>query len=176
MKKLSAALAVAALTLFGLLATSTAAEAYPQQTFTVHVNHQTVLSGSTLVVHGKSDPACFWTFTFNGSTQTATGKVVTVRFKVPKVQRKETIDLDVSCEQVAPSGGGQSVAVRTQTFTKDIPITILPVGTQASGQAAAGTMPNTGGPNVGLLAGGGALVVGGGAAIALGLRRRRTAA
>lgn len=176
MKKLSAAIAVVALALLGLVATSTAAEAYPQSGFSVRLNHQTILEGSTLVVNGSADPACIWTFTFNGTTKTVTGKHVTVRFKAPKVDRKTTFTLTVTCDQVTPSGGGQSAAVRTQTFTKQIPITVLPRGAQASGQAAAGTMPNTGGPSVGLLAGGGALVLGGAAAIALSMRRRRSAA
>ncbi|HEU4567922.1 MAG TPA: LPXTG cell wall anchor domain-containing protein [Marmoricola sp.] len=174
-------MAAFALALVGVSATGTAAEAYPQTQPRVHLNHQTVIEGSTLVIHADAVPGCTpWTFTFNGVTRTVNGKHVTVRFKVPKVDRKTTYDLTWSCNQVgAQGGGGTSIAVRTQLFGPyTVAVTVLPRGAQA----AAGTpsngsaLPNTGGPNVGLLAAGGVLVLGGAAAMGVGLRRRRVTA
>jgi LPXTG-motif cell wall-anchored protein len=180
MKKLAVLLLACALGVLAVFATGTAAEAYPQRQPTVHVNHQTILSGSTLVVHADAVPGCEpWTFTFNGQTRTVSGEHVTVRFKVPKVERKTVIDLTWSCNQVGSSGqGGTSVAVHTKLFGPNtVPITVVPASSQAAAQTAAGSaLPNTGGPDAGLLAAGGALVLGGGAAIMLGMRRRRTAA
>lgn len=177
MKKLQAVLAAFALAVLGTGLTATAAQAYPQTQPTVHVNHQAILEGSTLVVRATSPSTCAWTFTFNGASRTSTGTRVVVRFTAPKVDRKTTYDLDWTCVEVTPSGGGQSVAVHTQTYHNTIPITVLPRGTQAGAHASTGgALPNTGGPNAALLAGGGALVLGGGVAIAASLRRRRTAA
>ena len=179
MKKLAAVLAAFALAALGVFATSTAANAYPGTSPQIHVNHQTIVEGSTLVVHGDAVPGCDpWTFTFNGQTQTATGEHVTVRFKVPKVDRKTTYTLSYTCNQVVPSATmGQSVAVRDQVFHGSIKITVVPREAQGAGPANAGSaLPNTGGPNLGLLTAGGALVLAGGAAIGIGLRRRHVSA
>ena len=179
MKKLAAIIAAFALAALGVFATGTAAEAYPQKQPTVHVNHQTILEGSTLVVHGDAVPGCDpWTFTFNGQVREVSGEHVTVRFKVPKVDRKTTYTLTWSCTQTSQSATiGHSIAVRTQEFTGKVKITVVPREAQGAGHANNGSaLPNTGGPNVGLLTAGGLLVLGGGAAIGLGLRRRRVTA
>ncbi len=178
MKKLAAMIGVFALAAFGLVATGTAAEAYPQQGFTVHVVAQTVHSGAVVSAYARSfNEPCAWTARFAGQTDAGTGKTFRMRFTAPTVHRPTTVPLRVSCVSANPSGGGTSVAVRTQTFTKTIDIRVLPRETHGAGHATSGSaLPNTGGPDVGLLAGGGALVLGGGAAIALGVRRRRVSA
>ncbi|HET8603190.1 MAG TPA: LPXTG cell wall anchor domain-containing protein [Marmoricola sp.] len=177
MKKLQAVLAACALAVLGTGLTATAAQAYPQTQPTVHVSNQTVVEGSTFAVRATSPQTCAWTFTFAGTTKTSTGKRTVVRFQAPSVQHRTVYDLDWTCVEVAPSGGGQSVAVHTQTYHNRVPITVVPQGTQAGAQATTGgALPNTGGPDVALLAGGGALVLVGGVAVAASLRRRRTAA
>lgn len=176
MKKLTALMAAIALAALGLLATATAANAYPQSTFSLRVNDTVVHSGQPVVAHALSDTPCAWAARFAGQARAGSGKNFTARFTAPTVTRPKTFALRVSCVTASPSGGGTSVAVRTQTFTRSVDIRVLPAG-QAAGQTHAGAaLPNTGGPNVGLLGLGGALVVGGGLALTAGLRRRRSAA
>lgn len=179
MKKLAAVLAAAALAFFGLVATGTAAEAYPQQTFALHVNATVVRGGQPVVANARSSNPCLWSATFARQSRHASGKAFTARFTAPRVTTPTTFPLTVSCDKVIPSGGGASVAVRSAVAaSKTVDIKVLPrvVGNQGAGQAASGALPNTGGPSAGLLAGGAVLVLCGGAAIAVSVRRRRSAA
>jgi uncharacterized protein (DUF58 family) len=179
MKKLSALLATCALVMLGLVAVGSPAQAYPQQGFTVSIVAQTVHSGAVVSAYARSQNPCAWSASFAGQSDAATGKQFHMQFTAPQVHRPTTVPLRVSCVTATPGGGGTSVAVHTQTYHRTINVRVLPAtaAAQAGSQASAGgAMPNTGGPNLGLLAAGGVLVLGGGAAITAGMRRRRTTA
>lgn len=177
MKKLAAVVAACALALLGLVSVGGPAQAYPQEGFTVHLVAKTVHSGATVSAVARSFNACAWTGRFAGQTEADAGKTFRMSFTAPTVHHPTNVPLHVSCVTANPSGGGTSVAVRTQRFSKTVDVRVLPRGSQGAGHPSNGSaLPNTGGPNMSLLATGGALVLGGAAAIGIGMRRRRATA
>lgn len=150
-----------------VLGTAPAASAYPELTCSISVDPQTVNSGGTFTVTGKSqvadngkatDSSVTWTFEFNGVTKKRTGATVSAKFTAPEVSKTRKITL--SARSTSSAG----------TCDRDVVVTVL--GAQVAGPPpGGGLLPNTGGPMFWLLVGALALLlVGGGTVVAT--RRR----
>jgi LPXTG-motif cell wall-anchored protein len=176
MQKLAAVIAAFALAALGVIASATAAEAYPAPGVVIHVNHTTVVSGKVIVINAHANSSCSWSATLFGETKTGEGTHFHAKFTAPTVQHKTSYTLDVTCDtgngQVA-GHAGQALMPVGEVVTRHITITVLPVGSAGAAHASSGSaLPNTGGPNAALLGGAGALILVGGATALFAVRRR----
>ena len=137
--------------------------------FNASADKKVVTGGKSVGVSATANVDCAWTVTWNGETRrgkTAAGVPFTATFTAPQVSKRTVINAKVSCAYDvascdALSGGGRVGSV----WNKSIPITVLPSSQGAPAAAAAGDLPNTGGPSWYLLAGGLLLVLAGAGAV-----------
>lgn len=172
MRKTLVALAAAVAGLIVAFA-PTAANAYPDPVITGTSGNAAdgvVAPGEAFTLNGSFDGVdCNpWNATFLGSV-IGTGSGTTFSVSATAPTEPGTYPLSISCKYddgtIAPASFNPGAVVQTTTLTFQIR-----VGTGSGSNAA---LPATGGPNVALLAAGGALLVAGGAVVAV---RRRTAA
>lgn len=190
MNKLSSIGALTFATLVGGLAVLgifSPAQAYPERTIDVTVSSQTVASGSSFSATARSEGVvCDWTLTFDATVRTgssSTARPFVTRFTAPVVEHDKKVPLRATCRY--------DDAGRTQTWHRTIVITVVAPSTavdaprsEAGGgpkaQAAAlgsrgSDLPNTGGPNMLILAGGLALLLSGATAVTVARRRAEEA-
>ena len=190
MNKLSSIGAVTFAALVGglaVLGVFSPAQAYPEATIDVTVSSQTVDSGASFSATARSEGVvCAWTLAFDATVRTgssSTARPFVTTFTAPVVEHDKKVPLRATCRY---DDGG-----RTQTWHRTIVITVVaprtavsPPRTQAGGgpkaQAAAlaprgSDLPNAGGPNALILAGGLALLLSGATAVAVARRRAEEA-
>lgn len=143
------------------------AQAYPEVTFTAEVSKDRVAPGESFTATSTATVECAWQQEWNGTTHTGAGDELTSSFTAPEVDRKTVIPVELRCEYVPSSPGAE----RT-TWTRSIDVTVVPEGRIAPA-AAAGAMPDTGGPHVSFLFVGLVLLLSG--AVAVRVARGRAA-
>jgi len=176
MKKLGLTALAALAAMFALVFAGGAAQAYPDNTLTIHVSATTVTSGHSFTFSASAPASCSWTASFNGDTKHGSGKSFSGSFTTPSVTKKTVINLTITCDtgNARVSGhAGNALAIHTAVTTRSIPITVVPKGGNNSSN---GGLPNTGGPSMMILLGGLVLVVAGGGAIAYGRKRTNATA
>jgi len=180
MRKTLVALAAAVAGLIVAFA-PTAANAYPDPVLTNlggSAADGVVAPGETATLTGAFDGVdCNpWTATFLGETiGTGTGTTFSVSFTAPTTPG--TYPLTFTCKYedgtpTAPISFNPGAVEQTRTLTFQIQVPGA-AGNGSGSNASNGVLPSTGGPNVAILAAGGALLVAGGAVVAV---RRRQAA
>ena len=163
---------------FAVVAVAPSAQAYPEPVFQISVNHQVMVGGVPFIGHAKANVACHdWTLTFLDQTASGTGKTFDHTFSTPAVTTKKIYPMHAVCQYTMAAGSaGSALKVAAQTWTGDIPITLLPKGASAAAPVShasgggGGLLPGTGGPSFWVLLAGLVLVLGGTTAI---VRSRR---
>lgn len=148
-------LLVALVSLGGLVALAPSASAYPAPVFDVSVNHQVLVGGNPFTATATASVTCNgWTLTFLDQSASANGTKYVHTFSTPVVQKKTVYNLHATCSYTAVSGrAGAALMPVAQTWTGDIPITLLPKGSSGGGSGSNGggsdhngVLPGTGGP------------------------------
>lgn len=172
MKKLVAALGVAALLSLGYVGASSAqaADSYPDQPLTITMN-ATVISGSKFKVSAKVADGYKYTFKYQGKSKTFSGGTGSATFTAPTVTKSTRTMMSVTGETgSAPVASSLSnLAVPMASFgpvTQNI--------TVSPDNGSGGALPDTGaGSNtVPLVLVGGALLLAGGGAVLIARRRQ----
>lgn len=185
MRKTLVALAAAVAGLIVAFA-PTAANAYPDPVITNTSGNAAdgvVAPGEAFTLSGSFDGVdCkTWTATFTGgplNPNSGSGTTFSISGTAPATPGAYSIsiicDYDDGQPGVAPVAfnPGQIPQQRTLTFQLQVAVPGA-AGNGSGSNASNGVLPSTGGPNVAILAAGGALLVAGGAVVAV---RRRTAA
>jgi hypothetical protein len=148
------ALLVALVSLGGLVAMAPSASAYPAPVFDLSVDHQVLVGGNPVTATATASVTCHgWTLTFLDQSASANGTKFVHKFSTPVVQKKTVYNLRATCSYTAVSGrAGAAVMPVAQTWKGEIPITLLPKGSNGgSGSNGGGTdhngvLPGTGGP------------------------------
>lgn len=207
MFKLKLAVVAAAASLVALTAGSAAYAAYEDPVVTIDLNTIDVGSGDGVVLGGTdvagtvtSTVPCDWRATFNGNARNGNGLSFSFSFDTPKVTKKTTFPLTVSCTYDDGNTGPASAAIsdpsavtnalyvpgtaavvpaalQTVTRTVDVVVVATLDGADSSDNASdSGALPNTGGPNVLLIGAGAALLVVGAGAVFVARRKSDQAA
>jgi hypothetical protein len=199
MKKLTSFGAVGFAALIAMLAMvgfQSPAQAYPDASIDLSVDHQTVYSGESFTATARSDVRCEWTLEWGHQkrhSESSSGQDFVTSFRAGNVKTTTHIPLKGTCAYDA--GDGQQA--QPSTWTRTIDITVEPRsaevsapgngengnGAQAGGAQAAGAntgaagsdLPGTGGPNRLFLAGGLLLVISGATAVTVARRRAEQA-
>ena len=173
MKKLTS-LGVAAfaalIAVLAILGSQSPAQAYPDVQINLEVNRQLLYGGQTFTATASSEGAtCSWTLEWNGDSREKadTLKFVTT-YTAPQVSKVTKIPLHGTCVYTAPSSRGAAAWQRT------IMITVLPPSSAVSPPGSS-DLPNTGGPDWRVLAGGLLLLVSGAVAVTIARRRAEEA-
>ncbi|WP_310962230.1 LPXTG cell wall anchor domain-containing protein [Nocardioides terrisoli] len=180
MKKIFGPLLAALVSAFALLLVAPSAQAYPELQLHISVSSHSVTSGATIDFSATSAVSCKWTATFAGETQTGNGKSFSGSFQAPSVTKTTVFTLTISCDTGSTPVAGRAIAghagnavmVPKDVVTRSVKIVVHPSG-QGAATNSGGGLPNTGGPNLGILGGGLALLVAG-AGTVLYTRRRTT--
>lgn len=152
------------------------AQAYPEVMFEAEVSDEVVVSGQTFTAHSSANVECEWTHKWRGKPQGATGTEFTSTWTAPRVQRETVIPLRFTCRYDAEAAAEPTRAsARDATWERTINVTVLPAeanrvafddgNAERDQENVAGTMPNTGGPNVLFLVAGLLLLVAGAVAV-----------
>lgn len=192
----SAIVAAAASSIVLMSAAAATAASYEDPAFQLTV-HNPILTGGH-AIRGSVDAdqlQCDFTVTFRGQTLTHTGAHFDFSFATPEVTRKTQSQVVSTCAYDDGNTNGAltrstgSTAVRPavyvssanavlpvviQTLTHRATVTLLPEGD--GGAVSSDALPDTGGPNQGILMLGGALVAFGSAAALVSRRKREQAA
>lgn len=192
MLKLKLLIAGVAASAFGVMSADVAqAASYDDPAFKLTIDNPVVVGGND--IHGNVDSdelQCEFTVTFRGQSQTQSGTDFNFTFPTPVVNSKKKVKVTATCDyddgnvsfgRADQSGGvrpaiyfastSSTLQAATQTLTRQATVTLLPEG---GGGTTGGALPDTGGPDLGLIAAGGAFLVLGVAAVAA-TRRKRTA-
>jgi hypothetical protein len=183
MKKLTSlgATAFAALlTVLAIVGWAAPAQAYPEAQFKLKVSRSVLYEGQNFTATAVGNVHCDWTLEWNGVNRTAT-RVPTDDFNptytAPPVSKVTKIPLTGTCAFDAdenPVEPNFRAAVTPTNWSRTIVITVLPRSAAVSPPGGS-NLPNTGGPDWRVLAGGLVLLVSGAAAVTVARRRAEEA-
>jgi hypothetical protein len=149
---------------------STPAQAYPEVQIFLEVDRQQLYGGEKFTATASSEGAtCTWTLEWNGDAREsdATFEFATT-YTAPDVTEITRIPLSGTCVYTAPSARGAA------TWQRTIMITVLPPSS-AVAPPVGSNLPNAGGPDRIILAGGAVLLMAGASAVFVARRRAEEA-
>jgi LPXTG-motif cell wall-anchored protein len=184
---------IAALAMVGF---QSPAQAYPEASIDLRVDHQTVYSGESFTATASSDVRCEWVLEWDHQKRRAassSGHDFVTSFRARHVKTTTHVPLHGTCTYDA----GDTSNAQPSTWERTIDITVEPKsaqvsppghddhghGAQVAGPQAAGAhtgvagsdLPATGGPNRLFLVGGLVLVISGATAVTIARRRAEEA-
>jgi LPXTG-motif cell wall-anchored protein len=179
MKKLTSLGVAAFAALVAVLAfvgSQTPAQAYPDVQVSLEVDRTVLYGGQDFTATAQADVSCDWSLEWNGDARVAQ-RDPNVEFRTtytaPGVTKVTKIPLTGTCVYDADQGS-QPADRRATTWQRSIMITVLPPSSAVSPPVGS-DLPNTGGPNLLVLAGGIALLLSGAAAVTIARRRAEEA-
>ena len=178
MKKLASLGALAVTLLIAVLAilgATSPAQAYPEVTIDLKVDRSVLYEGQHFTATASSTgTTCQWTVEWNGDSRngtSTTGDPFNTTYTAPAVDKVTKIPLHGTCVYTAPS---TPTARSSAVWTRTIMITVLPRNVAASPPGGS-DLPNTGGPDWRVLAGGLVLLLSGATAVIVARRRAEEA-
>jgi len=177
MKKLTS-LGVAAFTalmaVLAIVAAQTPAQAYPEVQIGLEASRVVLYSGQSFTATATSNVHCSWRLEWNSKVHTgnsSAGADLTASYTAPRVTESTKIPLHGTC---AYDSAETPTARSAATWRRTIQITVLPRGTAVSPPGGS-DLPNTGGPDWMVLAGGLVLLLTGATAVTIARRRAEEA-
>ena len=183
MKKLASlgALALAALVaVLAVVGVSSPAQAYPERSFKLDVNRSVLYGGQNFTATAIGNVTCDWTLEWNGETRQAQrdpNDAFKTTYTAPDVTKVTKIPLRGTCAydlEETPVEANFRAAVTPAEWTQTIVITVLPRNAAVSPPGGS-DLPNTGGPDWRVLAGGLVLLLSGATAVIVARRRAEEA-
>lgn len=177
MKRLAVSIAAALLAGIAVLFAAGSAQAYPDTTITITVGSNVVPAGGTVTFTVTSPVPCSWVASFNGERRTGSGTSFSSSFAAPKPVNTTVFYLTITCNtgSARVSGhAGNAIAVPRAIVTRRVPITVKGTSTGSNTSNGSGNgsgLPNTGGPDIGILGGAVALILAGAGTVAYNRRR-----
>jgi hypothetical protein len=179
MKKLTS-LGVAAfaalIAVLAMLVAQSPAQAYPEVQIGLKVDRQVLYGGQKFTATASSNVHCSWTLEWNSKVRkghSSTNSDFRTTYTAPAVTETTKIPLHGTCSyDSSETPGARSAA----TWQHTIMITVLPRSSAVSPPGGGGSdLPNTGGPDWKVLAGGLVLLLSGATAVTVARRRAEEA-
>lgn len=156
------------------------AQAYPEVKIELKVNKTVLFEGQQFTATATGNVTCSWALTWNGVHRNADripNKPFNTTYTAPPVSKVTKIPLKGTCSYDAdetPATPTFRQAVHPTSATRTIMITVLPRGAAATPPGGS-DLPNTGGPDWRVLAGGLVLLLSGIGAVTIARRRAEEA-
>ncbi len=174
MKKLCCVVVAVFVAIFVSLGFGSVAQAYPEVQISLSVDNKTVASSGSFTATATSNVDCSWNLAMNDKVRAGGGTRYVTTYTAPRVTEITEMPLTGRCTYTASEGAARA-AGELSTWERTVMITVLPAASAAPAVAPpaqnGADLPNTGGPNWVVAAGGLTLLLAGATAVTVARRR-----